>query len=72
MPQQENQEQHEEDKEDEDKRAAEPPSTINQALNGVKHLLRFKELDLDGNYKGLTILMHIERSLQQQAEHKRG
>ncbi|CAD6500454.1 BgTH12-07631 [Blumeria graminis f. sp. triticale] len=40
---------------------------INQALNGLKRLLSFKEHEPDANSMGLTIIMRMERSLQQQA-----
>ncbi|SZE99535.1 unnamed protein product [Blumeria hordei] len=64
MPQQKNQEQEEHENEE----VFEPLATINQALNSLKFLLRFKEHDLDANSIELTILMRMERSLQQQAE----
>ncbi|VCU39039.1 Bgt-51282 [Blumeria graminis f. sp. tritici] len=64
MPKQEDQEGYE----DKDKEAAEPPATINEALNSHKRLLSFKEHEPDANSVELTILMRKERSLQQQAE----
>ncbi|CAD6505570.1 BgTH12-01060 [Blumeria graminis f. sp. triticale] len=61
-------EQDEEHAEDEDGEAAEPPSSINRALNGLKRLLGFKEHGPDANTMELTILMCMEISLQQQAK----
>ncbi|CAD6502381.1 BgTH12-04973 [Blumeria graminis f. sp. triticale] len=60
--------QQEEHEEDEDEEAAEPPATINQVLNGLQRLLRFKEHEPDANSMDPTVLMRMERSLQQQAE----
>ncbi|SZF03723.1 unnamed protein product [Blumeria hordei] len=53
---------HREEGEDE---AAEPTATINQVLNGLKRLLSFKEHGPDANSTELTILIRMERSLQQ-------
>ncbi|CAD6501916.1 BgTH12-02161 [Blumeria graminis f. sp. triticale] len=41
---------------------------INQALNVLSRLLSFKEHETDDNSMELTLLMHIERSLQQQSD----
>ncbi|CAD6503038.1 BgTH12-02709 [Blumeria graminis f. sp. triticale] len=62
MPQQE---EHDEDECDE---APERPAAINQALNGLKRLLSFKEHEPNANSMELTLFMRMERSLQQQAE----
>ncbi|CAD6505361.1 BgTH12-00852 [Blumeria graminis f. sp. triticale] len=64
MPQQEEHE----DEEAAPSTDAEPPATIYQALNDLKRLLSIKEYEPDGNSMELTILMHIERSLQQQVK----
>ncbi|VCU40585.1 Bgt-50950 [Blumeria graminis f. sp. tritici] len=37
---------------------------INQALNVLNRLLSFKKHEKDANSMELTLLMHIERSLQ--------
>ncbi|CAD6501163.1 BgTH12-01417 [Blumeria graminis f. sp. triticale] len=58
----------EEQEEHEDEGASEPLATINQALNGRNRLLSFKEHEPDANSMELTLLMRMERSLQQQAE----
>ncbi|CAD6502394.1 BgTH12-04986, partial [Blumeria graminis f. sp. triticale] len=52
----------------EDEEAAEPPGKNNQALNGPKRLLSFKNYEPDANSMELMRLMPMERSLQQQAE----
>ncbi|CAD6506204.1 BgTH12-07131 [Blumeria graminis f. sp. triticale] len=57
--------------EDEDEEVAEPPSTINQELNGLKRLLSFKNHEPDANSVKLTILMCMEISLLQLVEYKR-
>ncbi|CAD6502384.1 BgTH12-04976 [Blumeria graminis f. sp. triticale] len=66
MSQQEDQEEHE------DEEAAEPPDTINQALNGLKRLLSFKDYLPDSDSVELMTLLRIKRSLQHQAELNRG
>ncbi|CAD6504424.1 BgTH12-06154 [Blumeria graminis f. sp. triticale] len=51
--------------EDGDEEAAEPPATINQALNGLERLLSFKEHEPYANSMELMTLMRMKRSLQQ-------
>ncbi|CAD6500330.1 BgTH12-07508 [Blumeria graminis f. sp. triticale] len=58
MPQQED------DEDDGDEEAAETHAMINQALNVLNRLLSFKKHEKDANSMELTLLMHIERSLQ--------